>query len=152
MARRRKELSALAGAAALLGMQGCDSSLEPPTPPLLRDVTAAGGWWDGGCPPRDATDEILHTGREALSPELDSRLRQQFPAGSEARRLVQELRAQGFRATAPCENDASIHHAEFRQSGGGFAGPYPIFASVAWKEDARGRIAWTKASVSFTGP
>jgi hypothetical protein len=127
--------------------------LQPPTPPLLRNAFARGGWWSGGCPP---TNEIEQKGLtrlgEALSPELDQRLRTRFPPGSAAGGLERYLRSQGFDQLQRCVNDPSISQMDFIQTGGGFYGPYPMFAEVAWKQDGAGRIVWTKGYVAFTGP
>ena len=127
----------------------CSEPLEPPTPPLLVNVSGRGGWWEGGCPPRDSADPS----QEALSPELTARLAQQFPAGSDAALLERALRSQGFRIRGrPCPTAPAIRLAEFRQRGGGFSGPYPIFAHVAWEQDDGGRLVWAKGHVQFTGP
>lgn len=137
----------------LLALGGCAEPLTPPTPPLLQNVSAAGGWWNGGCPPRDATEaQLFEPSREALSPELMSRLKRQFPAGSDANRLVRSLTEQGFSVHRPCEGLPAIQLGEFRQKGGGFYGPYPVWAQIAWEQDSAGRIMWTKGTVAFTGP
>ena len=90
--------------------------------------------------------------QEAISPELTERLARQFPVGSDAARLERALRDQGFQPTAPCPTAPAIRHAEFRQEGGGFYGPYPIFAQIAWEQDDAGLLRWVKSSVSYTGP
>jgi hypothetical protein len=128
------------------------SDLSPPTPPLLKGVTAKGGWWLGGCPPSTEAEAVGSKDSESLSPELNDRLNHQFPAASDARQLGRALRDQGFEMISPCRNDASISRAEFRQGGGGFYGPYPIFAQIAWKQDQAHRLIWVKGTVSFTGP
>jgi hypothetical protein len=133
-------------------LAGCDAPLDPPTPPLLINVSARGGWWEGGCPPRNAAQaRHMPPSQEALSPELTERLAQQFPAGSDAGRMEGALRGQGFRVSAPCASDPAIHLAEFRQRGGGLF-VYPIFAQIAWEQSDAGRILWTKGHVAFTGP
>jgi hypothetical protein len=137
----------------LLALGGCADQLTPPTPPLLQNASAAGGWWNGGCPPRDATEaQIFEPSREALSPELMERLTRQFPVGSDASRLERNLKEQGFSLRLPCDGLSAVHLGEFRQRGGGLYGPYPIFAQIAWEQDDAGRIMWTKGTVSFTGP
>jgi hypothetical protein len=144
----------ITAAAAGLFLAACGG--EPPspaTPPLLRDVSAQGGWWNGGCPPRDAAEARLNaTSPEALSPELTERLAQEFAVGSDAGRLERALRDQGFQVRAPCATVPAIRLAEFRQTGGGFYGPYPVFAQVAWEQDDAGRLVWAKGHVAFTGP
>ena len=84
-------------------------------------------------------------GPEAISPEFNQRLNAQFPAGTQATKLVSALASQGFAQTAPCANDATIHHAVFR------GGTFPeTWAEVAWKQDADGRIVWVKGYVEYT--
>lgn len=150
MGIRRVIASAVAG----LLLAACGELLNPPTPPLLRNVTAQGGWWNGGCPPRDAVEARLNAASpEALSPELTERLVRQFPVGGDAGRLERTLRDQGFQQVrAPCATAPAIRLAEFRQRGGGFYGPYPIFAQVAWEQNGAGRLVWVKGTVAFTGP
>ena len=89
---------------------------------------------------------------EARSPEVESRLADQFPPGTPEEDLKASLANQGFRPALACDNDPSIHRATFSQRGGGFYGPYPAYAEVAWKVDADGKIVWTKAVVLYTGP
>ncbi|MVZ97884.1 hypothetical protein EUU23_09200 [Sphingorhabdus sp. IMCC26285] len=137
----------------LLALYGCADKVTPPTPPLLQNVSAAGGWWNAGCPPRDATEaEFFEPSQEALSPELMERLSREFPVGSDASRLERNLKEQGFSFSLPCDGLSAIHLGEFSQNGGGFNGPYPIFAQIVWEQDDAGKILWTKATVSFTGP
>ena len=133
--------------ASLVVCAGC-ATLTPATPPLLRGVTAGhGSWASGGCPPTRFDPPLP----EASSPELAERLRSQFPPGTPSQVLVEDLRGQGFVATSPCENDKSIHRMIFSQEGGSILPPFPVSAAVAWKEDAAGRIVWTKGQVEFTG-
>lgn len=131
-----------------LFLAGC--TLSPETPPLLNGVTAGGGgWWNGGCPQSESAPAGMS---EALSPELTARLKEAFPAGGSAINLENALRQQGFGKVTPCDEEPSVRTSIFRQTGGGFFGPYPIFAVVAWKQDEEGRILWTKGHVAFTGP
>lgn len=148
MVRRREFI--LATALAVLPLAGCED-FSPPTPPLLADVTAGGGWWNGGCPARDAHEGRLQDpAQEALSPELTARLRSLHPVGSDARQLERSLRDQGFGAVVPCAGAPAVRTMEFRQSLDGFFGRRPgIYASVAW-EEREGRIMWTKGHVAFT--
>ena len=104
---------------------------------------------DGGCPPANEAERQLMAGPEAISPELNERLIAQFPQGTPATKLVSALLSQGFAQTAPCASDATIHHAVFR-GGGHFL--IETWAEVAWKQDAYGRIVWTKGFVAYTGP
>jgi hypothetical protein len=80
------------------------------------------------------------------------RLAREYPVGSDASRLERNLKEQGFSLSHPCDGLSTIHRGEFRQRGGGFYGPYPIFAQIAWEQDAAGRIQWAKGTVAFTGP
>jgi len=143
----------LALAIAFLAGCGQDAALNPPTPAFLENPGRNdGGSWDV-CPL--GTDRAARTipAEEALSPNLIERLTRQFPRGSEARRLEAMLVANGFRIQeGPCATVPSIRLAEFRQTGGGFYGPYPAFAQIVWDQDAGGRLLWIKALVNYTGP
>jgi hypothetical protein len=123
--------------------------LSPPTPPLLAGAQAGDQLI---CPPHDSTEEILARPPQKGSTEVEARLARQFPAGVDESRLVATLRVQGFRFVDECDNDPTIHGAQFVQSGGGFWGPYPVYADIAWKADLAGKIVWTKANVAYTGP
>jgi hypothetical protein len=123
--------------------------LKPPTPPLLDNAHAGDQFV---CPPRSAADEIIARPPQMGSPEVEARLARQFPAGTDEKRLITMLRAQGFAPTQECDNDPTIHGATFQQGGGGFWGPYPVYADIAWKVDDAGKIVWTKANVAYTGP
>src|SRR6185437_13140796 len=127
-------LAGLCAAILVVGALGIacrlDSRVQPPTPPLLRDATGHGGWWSGGCPRRTEFGE--RDADEARSPEIEDRLRKQFPAGSSASELKRALSSQGFTDPNKCETDSSITRMIFRQRGGGLFGPYPAFAVVAW--------------------
>lgn len=121
----------------------------PVLPPLLRGATAGGGWL-GACPA--TPDEARERARSplAISPELDARLRQRFPPGSDEDRLVAELRHEGFGEPSVCQ-DASVRFARFQQRGGGMLW-FPMWAAAYWKVDDAGRIVWTRGFVAFTGP
>lgn len=125
--------------------------LDPPTPPILEGATAGGGRDSGGCPPQPDAVSMTKLD-EAASPEVRNRLAHQFPPGTPERVLETTLAKQGFITAKACESDPSIHRATFSQRGGGFWGPYPAFAWVAWKVDAEGKVVWTKANVAYTGP
>lgn len=131
---------------ALLGYMLWPRSLEPATPPLLREVTAVGGWMSEGCL-KSPNGTLFRP--EALSPELMSRLQADFPPGSDAEQLRSAVLAQGFHMGKPCADDPSIVHATFRQTGGDLS-RLPIVATIAWKA-AHGRIVWTKGFVDFRG-
>jgi hypothetical protein len=128
---------------------GFAAELSPPTPPLLEHARAGGGWWSGGCPPH--ADETIAR-PEARSADVEERLATQFPPGTAEPRLVLVLKEQGFERIAPCDNDPQIHRATFTQQGGGFLGPYPVLAIVAWKIDDLGDIIWIKALIAYRGP
>jgi hypothetical protein len=134
-------------------LSGCSpfDPLEPPTPPLLVNVTAGSGWW-GACPPKDDKEAkmIQMAGKLALSPELEQRLLSEFPPGSNESRIVDALTKQGFKMFPPCKTDQSIHGAEFVQHGGG-AFTYQIMASIYWKVDETNAIVWTKGFVAYHG-
>jgi hypothetical protein len=139
----------IAGIAVLAAMFGGCAAPIPPLPPLLKDVTAGGGWW-GACPAESAEEARSREGRPmALSPELQERLAQAFPPGSEEVRLLGYLRQQGFDLLSPCNSDRSVRVAAFSQHGGGPLS-YPLIANVYWKVDEKGKIAWTRGFIRFT--
>jgi hypothetical protein len=126
--------------------------LRPATPPLLRGAKSRGGWWNDGCPfPGDAVAPGPEMTGEATSPELSERLARRFPPGSNAAVLEQALLEEGFRLGRSCRMH-SMRSAEFRQEGGGFFGPYPMDATVAWKVTDDGRVVWTKGRVFYSAP
>jgi hypothetical protein len=88
---------------------------------------------------------------EAISPELSERLARRFPSGSDAAVLEQALFHDGFRPGRTCQKH-STRSADFLQEGGGFFGPYPMVATVAWKVANDGRILWTKGRVFYFAP
>ena len=121
--------------------------LKPPTPPLLE---GGGGelvarTHDSGCPPWDPSDR-KNPG------SIEDRLATAFPAGTPQDQLVRSLARQGFTVEPSCAVDPTIRSATFRQSGGGFYGPYPAFSMVTWKVDTAGRIIWASGWVAYTGP
>ena len=135
---------------ALLG--GCSPSEDKgqSLPSLLRDVSAGGGYFTA-CPPSNKIEaKMLETTNIAISPELNKRLREQFPPGSADTRLVDTLTGQGLCLAEPCAAVPTIQHASFFQQGTGFL-PYDINAEVYWKRDKDSRIVWTKGLVAYTG-
>jgi hypothetical protein len=108
---------------------------SPDLPPLLQNVTTTGGWW-GACPPEGDGHQPL-----ALSPELNWRLQDQFPPGTNEQQLLRALSDQGFTQIASCENDPTIHAAAFLQGN--------VRARVYWKSDDAGSIVWTKGFVFY---
>ena len=126
--------------------------LRPATPSLLQGATSRGGWWNGGCPfLGDAVEPTPEMTGEAISPELSERVARRFPPGSDPAVLEQALFHEGFRPGRTCKKH-SIRSAEFRQEGGGFFGPYPMDATVAWKVGSDGRILWTKGRAFYSAP
>jgi hypothetical protein len=139
--------AALLSTAAALA--ACAEPLRPATPPLLLNATASSGW-AGGCPPH--ANELAFAKPEAHALQVEARLARDFPVGTPEQALVAALTRQGFKPDAACDNDPTIHRAMFYQTGGGFFGPYPAMANIAWKVDSEGRIVWTKANLMYTGP
>ena len=86
----------------------------------------------------------------AVSPELSDRLSRQFPPGSPASVLKEELSTDGFQAPSACEADPTIMGAAFFQKGGGWLA-YDVNASVYWQADGDGKIIWTKGVIFYTG-
>jgi hypothetical protein len=121
---------------------------DPPTPLLLQDVSARGGWW-GACPAKNDVEAKSHP-HLAISPELNQRLGEQFPPGSDEAKIIDTLKKQGFALPRPCDGDDSIRSAMFNQQGGSlFASP--LSAEVFWKVDGAGNILWTKGFVRYIG-
>jgi hypothetical protein len=139
--------AALVSAAVSLG--ACAEKLSPPTPALLQGAVASSGW-AGMCPPTAA--ELPISVPEAHAAQVEARLARDFPAGTPEAALRATLISQGFKPELACDNDPTIHRASFTQSGGGFAGPYPALANVAWKVDGQNRIVWTKANLMYVSP
>ncbi len=86
----------------------------------------------------------------AVSPELSDRLSRQFPPGSPASALKDELSIDGFEPPSACEADPTIMGAAFFQKGGGLFA-YDVNASVYWKVDGDGKIIWTTGVIFYTG-
>ncbi len=128
------------------GLAAGERPLAPPTPPLLRDARAGGGFWDACI--GDSYDSKL--GRLALSPEFDRRLRERFPRGTAVDALVGVLKEQGFKMQPPCDNDPSIRSAIFDQHGGSLYN-LPVYAVAVWKVDGFGKLAWTRGHVEYIG-
>jgi hypothetical protein len=117
-----------------------------PPPLMLRHVTAGGGSTDI-CPPRDEQAARWRRGSpEALSSELDQRLAQQFPPGSQGPMLFQSPMAQGFEQLPACETDSSIHKAMYKGPAAFLA---DILAVVYWKTNDDNAIVWTKGVASL---
>ncbi|MGX5831504.1 hypothetical protein [Mesorhizobium sp. 43Arga] len=127
---------------------GCvaTTSCGPALPPLLEGASARGGLY-GGCPrPAPVDKQAL-----ALSPELDGRLRQQFPPGTSESKLSATLVVQGFVLGPRCEKDNSIRVANYTLEADGFYSLYRTDSSVFWKVDGQGNIVWTEGFLMFIG-
>jgi hypothetical protein len=138
----------LAPAAVFVWWVGIRPMFYPPPPALLEHVTAAGGWF-GGCPPRNQQEAGMRAkSGEALSPELNRKLAEQFPPGSPAEPLVQTLAKQGFTPGPSCENDSKIHSAAFHGPTRGAI--FDTYAVIYWKTENEA-LVWTKGFVAFDG-
>jgi hypothetical protein len=85
---------------------------------------------------------------EALSPELNQRLAQQFPPGSSGPALFRFLMSQGFMQLEPCENDTTVHRAYYNGPISGVL--LNINAIVYWKTEGN-TLVWTKGFVDYDG-
>ena len=134
--------------AAAAAVTGCASTKELPT--LLAHATAGSGW-ASACPGRNENERAMMAARTlAVSPELADRLSRQFPPGSPASALKDELSTDGFEPPSACEADPTIMGAAFFQKGSGLFA-YDVNASVYWKADGDGKIIWTKGVIFYTG-
>jgi hypothetical protein len=112
-----------------------------PPPPLLA---GASGGNLGDC------SELVERPGPGVSPELEQRLSQRFPAGSPEAALVAALAEQGFGASMACPNNPSVRSAWYappqRDSG-----PWPaeVYAEVFWKVNDQGSIVWTHGYVRW---
>jgi hypothetical protein len=136
-------------------LSGCAASSSSTNhgsvPPILRGVTAHGGWW-GACPPSSETEaESRRIMRElAVSPEFSSRLENAFPPRSPEQASIDSLTAHGFELRGQCKADPTIRIAGFHANGSGFLA-YAPNAEVYWQANADGRIVWMKGFVMYTG-
>ena len=131
-----------------LAVTGCTSTKDLPA--LLAHATAGSGW-ASACPGRNDNERAMMAGRKfAVSPELSDRLSRQFPPGSPASALKEELSTDGFQAPSACEADPTIMGAAFFQKGSGLFA-YDVNASVYWQADGDGKIIWTKGVIFYTG-
>lgn len=134
--------------AIVVAVTGCASPKDLPA--LLAHATAGSGW-ASACPGRNDNErEMMARSKLAVSPELSDRLSRQFPLGSPASALKEELSTDGFEAPSACEADPTIMGAAFFQKGSGLL-PYDVNASVYWKADGDGKIIWTKGFIFYMG-
>ncbi len=124
-----------------LTVASCDSTL----PPILRGASAGGGW-ASDCP----QPANWPKSPEALSPELDARLREQFPPGTPADTLVTNLKGWHFEIAESCSEDPSIKRAHYQEPEGWIVF-MPMTANIYWKVGQDGSIVWTKGFVAFAG-
>ena len=130
---------------------------EPPLPMLLQGLGSVGGSTTV-CPP--ATEQEAASRRRisvrspmAWSPEFGRRLEHEFPPGSEAKLMTDQLQKLGFGMLGACVGDSSIRHAFFEQHGG-FplrSSGIPMWANVWWQVDASDHLIWAKGIVAVDG-
>lgn len=136
----------------IISLLGCAESQLPemPLPALIQNAKAGGGW-ASACPPRNETERKMMDGlRLAVSPDMERRLQAEFPPGSSEDNLIQSLVTQGFKLSAPCDTDLTIHTATFFRKGRGIL-TYDIASTVYWKTDSQNQIVWTKGFLSYSG-
>lgn len=130
----------------------CSCGPRDTLPPLLRNLTAKGGY-ASACP---VPPNLKASGAPlelADSPELDRRLQMEFPSGTPEHELIAKLRQMGFGTMSRCDDDQAIRMARYDQA----AQPdvflfFPMTATVYWKVDKNTNVVWSKGFVSFTGP
>jgi hypothetical protein len=146
--RRFADLGYVFAIAVAVAVAGCASPKDLPA--LLAHATAGSGW-GSACPGRNDNERAMMAGRKlAVSLELSDRLGRQFPLGSPASVLKEELSTDGFEAPTACEADPTIMSATFFQKGSGLL-PYDVNASVYWKVAGDGKIVWTKGFIFYQG-
>jgi hypothetical protein len=112
----------------------------PPLPPLLVGARAGFGNWSG-C-----------EGGDGVSPDLEQRLREQFPPGSSDAPLVAALERQGFATPSFCGPYSTARYACYlglKDSTTGKPIPNDVSACVYWKVDDANRIIWTHGYLHF---
>ena len=152
MTRRRHawRLATFLATPLLIVLTSCDRPKYKETlPPLLRHLEAHGGWGDA-CPvPPKLKVEVAREGL-ADAPELDRRLKAEFPPGTAEIELVTNLQKIGFRPTGSCKDDGTIHIARYDQP------PQPdvflfftMTATIYWKIDENDKVVWSKGFVVY---
>ena len=86
----------------------------------------------------------------ADTPELDRRLKAEFPPGTAETELVTNLQKIGFGAIVSCKDDVTIHIARYDQP----PQPdvflfFPMTATIYWKVDENNKVAWSKGFVMY---
>jgi len=122
---------------------------EPPLPALLTGIGSSSGSTNGcSADIREQNDKLPL----AWSPELNRRLGQDFPPGTDVTIFERKLQQLGFKNLGACSNDPTIRSAFFRQHGG-FAlrpGGLPMGATIWWKLDpGEQRLVWARGMVAF---
>jgi hypothetical protein len=128
------------GACAAVVYTRLPSFRAPPLPPLLAGAKAGYGNWDG-CAAGDG-----------VSPDLEKRLRDQFPPGSSDVPLVAALEIQGFATPSLCGPYSTARYACYvglKDSATGKPIPNDVSACVYWKVDDANRIIWTHGYLHF---
>lgn len=124
-----------------VGARFVPMTLQPP--PLLAGASSGFGNFSdcservgGPCP--------------GVSPELERRLYQRFPAGSPETALVAGLAEQGFEAPTAFPNNPSVHFASYAPPPSD-SGPPPasVYATVYWKVDDQDGIVWMHGYVRW---
>lgn len=87
--------------------------------------------------------------REANSEELQQRLYQQFPPGTNEAMIIRALAEQGFSSMVSSKDDKTIHTSYFESQFGVLSG---IRSTVQWKVDKDDKIIWTKGFVFHEAP
>ena len=126
----------------------CSRLFRPrqPLPSLLKGASAGFGH------PSDLRNQVGSLAwecgsTEPVSPELEQRLREQFPPGSSETSLVAALRDQGFTTPSACSASSSVQIRFSR-----FVTPKdsPMYvSSISWGVDDKGQIVWTHGFVFF---
>jgi len=137
-----------AGVIAIAVTGACSEAVSPPLPSLAAGATTTGGS-NFLCEPGNKQGSTPETASH--SPEINQRLKRDFPPGSPAVLLRRSLIRQGFKLEGACSPDHSVWLATFRQRGGNGITAFPAFVSVYWREDAAARLIWASGDVAWTG-
>jgi hypothetical protein len=124
----------------LIAIAGCDKALE--LPPMLRDQgDLVGSSWSlcDTTFEQKPEDAVHHKG-------IVERLNRQFPVGSPASALEQELARQGFKVEV-CSSDPTIKTAVYSwdENWGGQG-------LIAFKSDGNGRLVWSTGFNTYGVP
>ena len=126
--------------AVLLILSSCNAVRQSDLPPLIFGATSRGGVsFDCRLNEPATSDRNL-----AASPEILERLRKSFPLGSSSAVLRSALVKQGFKLMGSCSPDGTISWAQFRKNGN------EVVASIFWREDQNGKLAWYLGDIAYT--